>query len=80
MKICNAVMVAVLSACALEIQARTFEVAAWRGETVAARVEDFAELGTGPDGLKVRFGILEAVKYAPSVGSLQRLEVYDRGI
>ena len=27
------------------LEARTFEVAAWRGETVAARVPDFAELG-----------------------------------
>lgn len=67
---------AVVGAFALE--ARTFEVAAWRGETVAARVPDFAELGNAPDGLKVRFGVLRSVKYAPAVESLQRLEVYDR--
>ena len=60
------------------LEARTFEVAAWRGETVAARVPDFAELGKAPDGLTVRFGVLKSVKYAPAVESLQRLEVYDR--
>ena len=67
---------AVVGAFALE--ARTFEVAAWRGETVAARVPDFADLGQAPDGIKVRFGVLKSVKYAPAVESLQRLEVYDR--
>ena len=60
------------------LEARTFEVAAWRGETVAAQVPDFAELGKAPDGIKVRLGVLKSVKYAPTVGSLQRLEVYDR--
>ena len=60
------------------LEARMFEVVAWRGETVAARVPDFAELGKAPDGLKIRFGVLKSVKYAPSVDSLQRLEVYDR--
>ena len=65
-------------ACAFALEARTFEVAAWRGETVAARVPDFAELGKAPDGIKVRFGVLKSVKYAPAVESLQRLEVYDR--
>ena len=34
--------------------ARSFEVSAWRGETVAARVPDFAEMGTMPEG----FGLL----------------------
>ena len=63
---------------AFALEARTFEVAAWRGETVAARVPDFAELGKVPDGIKVRFGVLKSVKYAPAVESLQRLEVYDR--
>ena len=59
-------------------EARTFEVAAWRGETVAAQVPDFAELDKPPEGLSVRFGVLKSVKYAPSAESLQRLEVYDR--
>ena len=67
---------ATAGACALE--ARTFEVAAWRGETVAAQVEDFAEVGSVPEGIGVRFGVLKPVKYAPAAGSLQRLEVYDR--
>ena len=71
--------VAILTAViAFSLEARTFEVTAWRGETVAARVPDFAELGKAPDGLKVRFGVLKSVKYAPAVESLQRLEVYDR--
>ena len=63
---------------AFALQARTFEVSAWRGETVAARVPDFAELGDAPAGIGVRFGVLKPVKYAPAVESLQRLEVYDR--
>ena len=58
--------------------ARTFEVTAWRGETVAARVPDFCELGEMPDGLTIRHGVLKSVKYAPTPESLQRLEVYDR--
>ena len=63
---------------AFALQARTFEVTAWRGETVAARVPDFAELGKVPEGIGVRFGVLQSVKYAPTAESLQRLEVYDR--
>ena len=66
-------------ALAVGAQARTFEVAAWRGETVAARVPDFAELGGEPPaGVTVRYGVMKSVKYAPKKGSLQRLEVYDR--
>lgn len=63
---------------AFALQARTFEVSAWRGETVAVLVEDFAELGDAPDGIGVRVGVLETVKYAPKVKSLKRLEAYDR--
>ena len=57
--------------------ARTFEVAAWRGETVAASVPDFAELAPAPDGIAVRYGVLKSVKYAPKPNSPQRLETYD---
>ena len=73
------VSVAVLI-CAFALYARTFEVAAWRGETVAARVPDSVETDacTAPDGLGVRFGVLLPVKYAPTAASLQRLEVCDR--
>ena len=78
MKLKTLVVAAVAVAGAFALQARTFEVTAWRGETVAARVPDFAELGKAPDGIKVRFGVLESVKYAPTVESLQRLEVYGR--
>ena len=78
MKLKTLVVAAVAVAGAFALQARTFEVTAWRGETVAARVPDFAELGKAPDGIKVRFGVLKSVKYAPTVESLQRLEVYDR--
>ena len=78
MKLKTLVVAAVAVVGAFALQARTFEVTAWRGETVAARVPDFAELGKAPDGIKVRFGVLESVKYAPTVESLQRLEVYDR--
>lgn len=58
--------------------ARTFEVRAWRGETVAARVPDFCELGSAPEGIDVKVGCLELVKYAPAPNSLERREVYDR--
>ena len=78
MKINKLVVATMTVAGAFALQARTFEVTAWRGETVAARVPDFAELGKAPDGIKVRFGVLESVKYAPTAESLQRLEVYDR--
>ena len=78
MKINTLVVAAVTVAGAFALQARTFEVTAWRGETVAARVPDFAELGKAPEGIGVRFGVLKSVKYAPTVESLQRLEVYDR--
>ena len=63
---------------ALAGHARTFEVSAWRGETVAALVPDFAELGEAPAGVGVRFGVLRPVKYAPAPESLQRLESCDR--
>ena len=49
MKIKTFVMAAVAVAGTFALEARTFEVAAWRGETVAALVEDFAELGDAPD-------------------------------
>ena len=78
MKTLSFVVAAVAAAGMFTLQARTFEVTAWRGETVAERVPDFAELGKAPNGLKVRFGVLKSVKYAPAVESLQRLEVYDR--
>ena len=76
----NAFVVAAVTAAGVlsSLEARTFEVAAWRGETVAARVPDFAELGKAPGGIKVRLGVLKSVKYAPAVESLQRFEVYDR--
>ena len=78
MKISSFAVAAAAAACVLALEARTFEVAAWRGETVAALVEDFAELGEAPEGIEVRFGVLKSVKYAPTVHSLERKEVFDR--
>ena len=78
MKTRSLIMAVAATAGVFALEARTFEVAAWRGETVAARVPDFAEVGQAPDGIKVRLGVLRSVKYAPAVESLQRLEVYDR--
>ncbi|MBR2838409.1 MAG: DUF4091 domain-containing protein [Kiritimatiellae bacterium] len=69
---------ALAASLALAAAARTFEIAAWRGETVAALVPDFAELAPAMDDISVRYGTLKSVKYAPKPGSLQRLEVYDR--
>ena len=78
MKHAQTVVLAAAAALALATQARTFEVAAWRGETVAAFVPDYAELAPAPAGISVRYGVLKSVKYAPEPLSLQRLEVYDR--
>ena len=76
MKTVVSVLAAAFALCA---SARTFEVVAWRGETVAAHVPDFAELSdAAPGGIGVRYGVLKSVKYAPAPESLQRLEVYDR--
>lgn len=58
--------------------ARTFDVTVWRGETLAARVPDFCELGDEPDGISIRRGVLKDVAYAPESDSLQRRKVYDR--
>ncbi len=69
---------AAVAALAVGASARTFEVSAWRGETVAALVPDFAELAPAPAGIGVRYGVMKLVKYAPEPGSLQRHEVYDR--
>ena len=71
-------LMAAAAAISLVSAARTFEVAAWRGETVAALVPDFAELASAPGGIGVRCGVLKPVKYAPKPNSLQRLEVCDR--
>ena len=72
-------MLSVLAAsAALGAFARTFEVAAWRGETVAARVPDFAEMGAAPKGVAIRVGVLRPVRYVPSPYAVQILECYDR--
>jgi len=59
-------------------QARTFTVGAWRGETVAAQIPDFVELGEAPAGISLKFGVMKSVKYAPLPNSVQRLECFDR--
>ena len=66
------------AALALTASARTFTVTAWRGETAAALVPDFCELGNAPEGISLRFGSLKGVKYAPKPNSVQRLEALDR--
>lgn len=58
--------------------ARSFEVSAWRGERVTALVPDFCELGAAPEGVELKVGYLQLVKYAPWPGSLERREAYDR--
>jgi hypothetical protein len=63
-------------------QARTFTVKAWRGETVAALVEDFAipdmELHNLPRGVKGRIGTLREVRYMTAPKSLQYTYCADR--
>ena len=72
------VFAAVVSAMVMGASARTFEITAWRGETVAALVPDYAELADAPKGIDVRYGVLKSVKYAPEPHSVQRAEAYDR--
>lgn len=58
--------------------ARSFEVSAWRGETVTALVPDFCELAVVPEGVEIKVGHLEIVKYAPNPNSMERREAFDR--
>lgn len=60
------------------LEARTFEISAWRGETVTFLLPDFCEVGEIPAELEIRFGHLEPVKYAITPNSLERRERYDR--
>ena len=73
----KAILVVVAAVLSVAASARTFEVAAWRGETVAALVPDFAELAPSPAGVSVRYGVLRSVKFAPAPHSLLRQEAYD---
>lgn len=59
-------------------EARSFEVKAWRGETVTALVPDFCELVVASKGVEITLGHLELVKFAPNPNSLERREAYDR--
>ena len=69
----------VIFALALSAQARMQEIRAWRGETVAARIDDPTEIvGKLPAGLGVRVGTMQTVRYSPEPTSLQVLERYDR--
>ena len=77
----NTIKLTVTALCAavsLALQARTFNLTAWRGETLAARVPDSAEIGEAPDGISMRFGVLRSVRYTPSPASLELRECYDR--
>ena len=67
-----------LASLALGTSARTFELKAWRGETVAARLPDFCEAGAAPAPLKMRLGAMRPVKFASEPGSLRLEERYDR--
>ena len=69
---------AAVAALTMGVTARTFELAAWRGERVAEVVPDFVEFGELPEGIDIKFGILRPVKYAPEPRSIQRLECMDR--
>lgn len=74
----KALVLVVAALAAFAGEARTFDVTLWRGETRAARVPDFCELGAAPAPLSVRRGVLKLVRYAPEPGSLQRVEAFDR--
>jgi len=66
---------AVVSLC---VVARTQEIRVWRGETATELLQDAVEVGEAPDGIGVRFGMLQPVKAAPMPESLQRVDVLDR--
>ena len=71
-----------MSCCALAVSltvlAQTFDLTAWRGETLAARLPDFCELGAPFEGLAARTGLAVPVRYAPEPNSLRRVETCDR--
>jgi len=67
-----------LSITCLTAFARTQEVTAWRGETVAAKLDDTTEVGDAPEGFGVRIGSLYPVAYATGDGGLTRVEKIDR--
>ena len=69
---------AVVASVSFGAMARTFEIVAWKGETVASVVPDYVEFGEVPEGVDIKFGILRPVKYAPVPGSVQRHECLDR--
>ena len=71
-------LTALTAAFAFAAIADDFEVAAWRGETLAVLVPDYTELGAAPAGLSVRRGVLRAVKFRPNSKGLQLSECYDR--
>ena len=78
----KAVVLFLLAVIGMLAQARQFEVAAWRGESVAALVEDYAvpdmDLGLLPEGVKGRIGTLREVRYMTAPKSLQYLYCADR--
>ena len=54
------------------VQARTQEIALWRGETQVFRLLDFAHLsGDAPRGVKMRCGVLRDVSYRESPEALR---------
>ena len=63
---------------ALGTTAHSYEVAAWRGETLMTLVPDNTELGTAPEGITVRQGVLRPVNYRTTTTSLQLSACYDR--
>lgn len=71
-------LVVLFSLFASVLCARTFDITVWRGETYAARLPDFCEIGETPAGLTIRRGTLMNVEYAPKPNSLERLIKKDR--
>ena len=80
----NKLVVAALVAASVAgyAEARTQKIAAWRGETVAALVEDFAvqdlDLEALPEGVEGRIGVLKEVRYMTAPHSLQYRRSADR--
>ena len=75
-------MAMALAAYAAGAMARDYEVSVWRGETTAVRVPHFAENADGftsaPAGVKIRFGVLERVRYLKDPENVTVAEALDR--
>ena len=70
--------VAAVGAFGASAKTRTWEISAWRGETLAVRLPDNVELGAVPEGISLKVGAALPVKFLADPQGLQLAEAYDR--